>query len=682
MLASGAHVKIGDVEYLLDESHEDHYTHDLSPRELGPSEIIGSDIDGVPGKVSLKENKILWTWDDFSGGEGNRIYYPDQPTKYSYAEGLNPRIRGQLTGRPSRTRTTVTTGDITAQPLLTAATGALWMALPNQDTGSMFNRLAWMTDGTTWTTVTYDFINNQPDLRITAMAGDPEYVYWAEWTATGNYNSISRGSLAGVQDVLDSEADSPPWIGLEVFNGYVYAWNGVRLVRANTAGAWPDTEPTEQLSPQVLNTPDGDNYQVSYWGDMITADNQLVMFYTMDGLSKVYEYHLERGFSEIWCAPTGFSIKSICYQNGMVYALGHWGADASADVQGFGAMYAIDLDSRQADFVSFFRKEIIGDLQMMEMTPSYGNTILVASAKTGRTFVYDADLEAVSMLDDLNPTRFGTSKNKTDSTSFTDDDHRIGGMATFGNLRFVAVYRPGSSGSGSHQVLTYENDEPDNRQASTSTGNYAMDWYSGEFDLGFPFEGKLLHGVYAAYNVEDSGQTSGLDDGQQIVIAISLDDATDVTLATIGPSTTPSSGVQGRTFVSDLTNNRKFYKARLKVTLKGTQTSAVDYQPPVLKAVTIEASLDDYEETWDLVVRTKDELAGERPSARALPASTLRDNLEDLVQNKNSVTLLDGARYKGNGEYTTHTVTVEKVVDSIERVAEGTTRVRLRAVSK
>src|SRR6266568_1906858 len=110
-LSSGADVKIGDYEFMLDETidagsavgnlYRPHYrytSNSMFQQKLG--------IPGADNKDNLRSERLLWYFDDWSGGEGNRIWFKDDPTVYDFSYGLNPRIRGQLAGRPARTLST------------------------------------------------------------------------------------------------------------------------------------------------------------------------------------------------------------------------------------------------------------------------------------------------------------------------------------------------------------------------------------------------------------------------------------------------------------------------------------------------------------------------------------------------------------------------------------------------
>lgn len=653
MLAGGAHVKIGNYEYLLDESMDNHYVHRFESLFVPRVQI-----DGSPGKQQIRPEKLLWSMDDWSGGEGNQIFYFDEPSVYDFSDGLNGRIRGQLTGRPKRTVTSVSYTDQRDRPVLAVADGALWLC------GS--RTLAYTTDGINWTSVSSGLTAG----RITAAAGDHEYLYYTAYDSAGSgtryLKRVSRSSAA--TDVRPAATGVAPYAGLAVMNGRLYAWTGRRMFELDIFKTLPLTDDDQRkVYDTGIDPPNTNVFGTQWWANCISTENSVFFFFGNDAEANLYELRLVGGISvgrPVWRGPYGFTMKSIAYQNGVVFMAGHWGGDENAT--GRGALYALPLDTRRPVFVSWFRKAQNLNLQMQELASSYGSQVMVAAARTGRIFIYDAELNAVSMLDDL--------ETASDIT-FVNNDHRIGDMATFGTKRVVAVFRPGAAGAGtSIQLVAYDSDEPDDRE----TG-YSQSLESPSWDYDFPHEIKALIGFHVAWKVEDTSTASGLKAGQTIQVEYKLDGDNWVSAGTISSATSPSGGVKGRHFiqVSDANGTRKFYVLKVRVTLAGS----AGIQPPILYALTAESHLAAYAETWELVVRVKDELNRTRPSYRKWDGQTARDYLEDLAQNKNIVTFLDGYRYKEPGKYTTHTVIVEDPVDVIQRNAEGSMRIRLRAVS-
>lgn len=692
MLGSGAHVKIGSVEYRLAEQVEGHYNHSYESPFAQPQDIAGMD-----GKRTLKGDKILWAIDDWSGGEGNKIYYPDQPTKFYYGDYSNVRKRGQITGRPARARATIATSSAEDKPARFAAgDGALWVL-------QGYNALAYTTDGTTWTDKADADFRTDPDYYKTAAIGDMFHLYYASWdpnVAAGGYiRIIDRVTTGGASTkVIEDQNCSGAWADIAFLGGYLYAWSGTELTRVDisdssafpltgglTAGVFVSPVLWEKTALQALEL------GVDYFAGMVNCDRQLAMFISAPGaVSQVYTYSDENGFAPLWTAPLGFTVRKIAYLNGKLYLTGHWGqADLTTSAVGKGAMYAIDMDTLQAEFVTWFRREAVDTMPMEAIAPSYGNQLLVAGYHTGRLFVYDADLAAVSLLDDLNSTN-GSVRNNTDDVTFDTDDgslngHHITDVITWGNKRYALVNDVYTSGAGNLQIFAWSDDEIDNRQNTVVTlaPELLADSFSGEHDMGLPYDAKILEGVHVTYATEDAATTSGLKAGQSIVVKLYMDGSNPVTVGTITSATTPSTGVKGRHFLAlhDSGNNYKFYKVKVELNLIADRVSATNYQVPIVRAVTIEAAPLQQVEVWDLVLDVKDELPGSRPTSRKLLSSTLRDNILTAVENQDAVTFLDGARYRGKGEYTTHTVVIQNPTDGIDRNAEGTMRIRLRAVT-
>jgi hypothetical protein len=320
---------------------------------------------------------------------------------------------------------------------------------------------------------------------------------------------------------------------------------------------------------------------------------------------------------------------------------------------------------------------------MQEMATSYGNQILVAASHTGRIFVYDADLDSISMLDVLPTSGSGDAGEDsfpqsaaTDSLSFVANDHRIGDMLTYGTKRFVVTYRPGSSGSGYYQYLVYDDDEPTNRQASTSTADYASTLQSGDFDFDIPFEQKVLHGFDVTYKP--------LTTGQSFKVEYQLDNSGSWTQAGSTQTSASADAAKGRTYlqVSTTSSTTKFFSMRTRITVTGTRTASVNYQPPIILGMATEAMVTAYDEVWELLVRLKDPQSRTRSSKSASMqyGAAARQFLLDTAAAKNVVAFLDGYKNRLPGKYTTNSVYIEELEDTIVRAGEGTMKLKLRSV--
>lgn len=637
-LPSGAHVQIGSDTFFLAEDMEDHYVHNVEGL-FAPKQAVS----GSPGKEQLKSDILLWSMTDWSGGEGNRVYYPDDPFVYHYAEGLNGRIRGQLTGRPARTKTDVTYADRRHRPTLVVADSALWLA------GS--TTLAYTTDGTSWTAKTSGVSN-----LITAAAGDHEYLYYTDWVSTASGTRILRRVNVGgaAADVVASATGKAPYAGMAVMNGRLYAWTGRKVFEHDIFESVPlASDKVRKVYDTGVDPASSNVFGTAWWGDIVATENSVVFWYSTVGQSNVYEYKNGVG-RPIWQPPYGFTVKSAVYQNGIVFFTGHWGGSG---IIGPGVAYALPLDSRRPIFLGYMRKDL-ANLQMQETAQSYGAQALFCAAWTGRIFVYDAEMDAFSLLDDL----------VTDSQiTFTDNEYRIGDVATYGKYRIAAVYHPDAGSAGTTiQLLAYEDDEPANRE-----DNVNATLYMGRWDYDFPFDRKTLIGVHVAFDP--------LVTNQSITVSYSLDGNSYVDLTAITSAHADNS--KGRVFipVSTTSATKKFWEMKWKVNLSGGASSVLT---PILKAVTWEAKLSSREELWSLLVRVKDEQSNTRVAGRRAKGQTIRDWLITSARNNDVVTFKDAYTESGRQSGDSYSVTIDRAEDVITEAGEGVMRVLLRKVTE
>lgn len=694
MLSSGAHVLIDDDEFMIDESVPNHYEHGW--RDLIPDQI-DTGIIGAPGKKALLSDTLLWGYDDWGGGEGNRIYYEDEPDRYNWGVELNPRNRGQLTGRPARSVTTLTTADETQRCVSTIGDGALWMGADDS--------VHYTTDGTTWTSVsaldtglsTWD-----ADGVITAMAGDSEFAYFAGLETTGaDRVSIWRIGATAATDqgaqIDDSASIGTAAIaGMAVQRGKLYAWTGRKLYQLDDPGQTTVPLSASEITKVYDTGTDPDTVHVfntQWWADCFATENSVIMFYSNDAVSQVYEYKRDVG-RPFWRAPYGFTVKSGCYQNGLVYFFGHWGGDSNAT--GYGYIYIIPLDSLRPIDIGAPRRLQGDNLQLQECAQSYGGQVLFAAARTGRVFIYDTSQDAYSMLDDLNTSTGGDDLFFSEVDSGGTGKHRIGALATFGPRRYAFVYEQvATANTADIQAVSWLDDEPANRETKLNATDYGPSnqatpdtqfmFETPIYDFGYPMERKSLIGFHLTFKP--------LISGQLIDVSYDLDDAGDRTTTTgwtaLTQVTSTTSGAStGRVFipVATTSDSKKFFQMRFRVALTSTQASVA--LSPILYGVFAEAKLTRKREEWNLVLRMKDETSRERPADRQAQASRLRDWFEATVESGSVVTFRDGYRYRnqaqgeGTDGYSTHTVIIKEAVDDIDIAEEGVFRVKLVATTE
>jgi len=683
-LASGAHIKLGAVEYMLDESVAKHYDHYFVDSTQERKEIVGEPW----GKEALPiPGRLLWSQTDWSGGEGNNVYYEDQPSVYRVSNGMNVRKAGQATVRPKRTRATLATTDSSKQPYFCVGDGALWILQHTQGHYSTDYGVSWNTLTENNTGVT----GLDSAAFVTAVAGDEAYAYYAAYKADALRSIIRHPAAAGASEVLvSSHSSAHPYSDLALYNGRLYAWTGRKLYEIDCFESVP-LSATGDKYRKVFDSgvdPATTHVQGNQWNSgMVTAENALVFFYSrhLSG-GTVWEY--KSGVARpIWQAPLGFTIGMISYQMGVLFVAGHWGVGlvqtgTDTAAQGCGQLYAIPFDTRRVIDLGLIREfdgDTSGGLLMTKGAASYGGQVLMAGGGTGRIFVYDMKTDGLSMLDHLK-----TAPGGGDGLTFeVNPSERIGDTATIGPHRLATVFQPDKSDTATFQVLTWEDDSTPNRETDgqmatdASTINYLE---SAEYDFGFPLSPKALSGLYVGYDVEDVSTTSGLLANQRIIVQYSADAAAYATAGTITSASTPR-GVKGMVFLP--VSGVKLYKLRVRFYVDNNTTDGV--MPPIVTGILPQAEVADWQEEWRLVVRVKDEPSSHaRPRDRALTGPSIRDYLEDLFQARSDVTFLDGYRYGKQftpGSYTTHVVHLVGYDDSIDKQGEGNCQIVLRAVA-
>lgn len=657
MLASGAHVSIGGVEYVLAIDEEPHYHHRFESL-FSPTQAIAGEI----AKQQIRPEKLLWAWTDWSGGEGGRIYYPQDPTNYDVGSLINATIRGQLTTRPQRFRSAVaragTNADTGKRPVgISSYANALIAWEDNIITA---------TDAETWSAAQ----DTTP-----AMSGAD----FADAITEGNNAAFlpAAGGPGDVIPVVQADTSTTAWADAHtgttilvpivgaVVDGAAYTWASIggELRLSKKTGVMDNASDWGATLIFSSEVPVTGTWGTDFWTSAVSTETGLFVSFSSKSTGYIWEMRQDVA-RPYWTAPPGFVIKKLLYHQGILFALGN---QVSAGKQ-FAGIWAIPLSTRSPIFIGAPRKHQNTELTDFSIgCPGAGSTIFVADRVSGKIFIYDIALDALHLFDDL--TNGGTG----DGMSYGADE-RISFLAMHGSRLFGATDTSGGTDT-SLQVFSYDDLEPANRDDSQSITATVE---SPEWDFGVPMELKGLIGFYITFKVTDSGTTSGLLANSRIKVSYSIDDSAYTDLTVITSATTPT-GAKGRVFqqVSTGSSTVKFSRLKMKITLDNNATAVA---PPILFGVTAEAQLLAYAETWDLAVRVENETSNERPTTRANVASFLRDNLEDLATNKNIVTFLDGYRYEDPNHSTTHTVVVEDPDDEIRTPAEGVMRVKLRAI--
>ena len=670
-LASGAEYSIAGLEYRALErggDDEPHTAHDLDTLFANTQAIAGE-----IAKDQLHPDRILWSLTDFIRGEGATIYYPQNPTQYDQGSLMNVTKRGQLTTRAERRR---------SAPAATGGSPAVDGNRPAGASAYTHAIIGWgrqivvSTDCITWT-IAADSTPLMDDAAFADALSDGTNVAALVGIA-GAGTAVDSIAVVSVDASTTTWADAqtgtttdPPIVGA-VVDGlpYVLALNGTLIVQKkaavmDTAADWAGTA--------VYNTnitPAG-VWGTDYWTSAVAGETALYVSYSTKSHAFVWEIQNDVG-RPFFTGDPGFSVKKLLFKRGILFLVGN-NAGAGSN---FARLEAIPIQTGSSVTVAEPRKHLATSFGTFSVgCAGNGDYLFLGDEDSGKIFLYDIQNDALSLFDDL--ANGGTG----DGVDFVANTDKIAFLAMHGARLFCATWDPGGVGT-TLQVISWDDLEVQSRDDSQAI---SATLETAEWDFGLPMELKGLLGFYVNFKVTDAATTSGLIANSRITISYKTEGAAAYTDTTIITSATTPTGVKGRVFIAAPTgtNTVAFNRLKVKITLDNNATAVA---PPIHYSTIVEMAPMAYSEVWDLLVRVEDETQNERTTLRANKAPYLRDALEDLVQNKDIVTFLDGSRYPwphstAQPGYTTHTVRVESVKDHIVAGAEGFAQVRLRAVT-
>jgi len=448
MLASGAHVKIGDYEYVLDESTGAPYLHEYQP--LFPSG--GGEIVGTDGKRVTRPDLLFWSADDWTGGQGFKTYDPRDPVTYWYSTA-NTRNPGEITSPPTRTAATglsATTANKTVH--LAVGDGKVWLASSRQ--------LFYSSDGMAWTAHASNPIGTAGD-EITAIVADGPYLYVATHTdpTTTGTREVLRATTSALDTYVSNVTSALPFGGLGVMDGGLFGWTGTSLVKYNRN---PASLPITHAATDVKYQPMSDNLPNGAVYKMVQGGKSLFFMTTSYGRTQIWEWRKDVP-TPIWEMPVGFKAVDLCVANDTLYVLGEYGTDKAG-------LWGMNLTARVPLYMAEIEDPDSANHDPVAINPSFGNQIIMlfdTGATAHKVYVYDSEYDGVSYL----------------STSSTYEGHDL---ITYRNKRIIAGNRNSTTVDADYISL-------DSNSNTTST---AWDVYGPRWDFGYPFSKKLLHGFH------------------------------------------------------------------------------------------------------------------------------------------------------------------------------------------
>ena len=613
MLASGAHIDLDGTTFQIAFAEERAYAYTLENKETQP---------------------VFWLMNDWSGGEGNDVFDPEDPTVYH--KGLvNSRRPGILTSPP--TRAVLTTASLSPAPnigLSAVAKGRLYLIGEQVTSG----------ETSYWYTTDYaSFVEVEDDgwdtdiETITAVCTDGEGVYIAGYDSATNGFAIRRlNSTFSQQDIriLNSGDDEAIGriIGMGVINDTLFYWTGARLFRRaihveGGADSGADEFQVRKIGPIAFTM----TYGTDYWGGLVNAEGSLYFFVSTEGRTILYQTTRAGVTNEIWYMQGGFTGKSIGYQSGAVLIAGEYLGQA--------AVYAMGTVSRQQMFLGYLRygetlsPEIVGN--------GFGSEVIIAEKDVGsggKLFVYDVGLDAFSELDEI-----------------THTSGELWSVGTFKNRRYAVV----EDGTDLNLYSWTADSSP-----STAVDGVME---SGVYDFDTPEDEKQLDGFHVL---------SDADGDKDFNIEYQLDED-GVWLEATAEVGNEFHEYQQLTTASATV---KFRALRLRVTAINGCT---------VYSVSTRARINTYIETWEILIDLTDETVEDQPSRRRRDRSDRgyqqRDRIRQLATTKDAVLFKDGARYPASDrdnpdQYSQHLVNVDIPIDTLDRPGEGFMLVRLTSV--
>jgi hypothetical protein len=333
-LSNGAHVEIDGISFMLAEQigqrdssfYRGHYNYQLSSLLANRS-----DISGKPGRQNLVPEILLWAYDDFSGGEGNKFYDPGATTKYYRSDSGDPRNAGFLTGTPTRTETTITSSTpgvsapgLQTAPVFASGGGNLWMINSNTVAPATTPIIWNMNASFQWDGATLSAGSSGTPSWGRQLAVDGFGNAYAVLGNPTTINRIERVHPDLTSELFHDETANPTgslvgaW-GAAVWEKYLYVWTGFNLYQWDTTAVIPVT-PT-----QVDGLGAERAASIEIVADVCNAGDRVAMFISSPGDTRVYQYARTQSgsttpaFSQIWVAPGNFQAYSIAYLNGVVY---------------------------------------------------------------------------------------------------------------------------------------------------------------------------------------------------------------------------------------------------------------------------------------------------------------------------------------------------------------------------
>ena len=634
MITSEFDVTINGVNYHIAEDAEgEGYVMQYRQLRAPNAQIVqGSDA----ARVNINPDTLIWSWDDWSDGEGQVVFDPTQPGRSYVNQATNfmGRPGNVFGGYKAYTALNAAAGNFIPVVGLVVARGVAYAV----EVGSALDDF-YVFDGTDFDAAVS--IGSTDGARSPlAITGDRNYLFFVVHN-TDDMWRWDGSTWAKHNDRTGTNSDTQ----LEQLGDFVYKLDSegkvyeLSKVTANLA-----TVETAILDFSAQGTiQDFENKKI------VAGWNRVYVLATYDYETVLYEITptsaAQTGFGRELARFTGLKGESIWHQGGFIY----WtGIDNEADAS---------VGARRV-------------LYYLQPGASWGTLGEV------RSFVLNADQPIPGGLvmggaGRLNTSAFVVAATYEDSTEATEHinlfevDAISGGFGALGegNLglsghyecvslvffkgKYLAAMRQVSGGTNP-RVTTWNTEDYNNNQAFV---------VSPQMDFGIAAT-KVLQSIELVTEPLPTGSPS-------VIVSYKLDGGSWTSVGTYGTD----GGTGQKVVISTDSTLKSFRSMQIRIGLNNT-----DALTSIVKAVNVRATVNERFRVWTLMLDATDET-----SPRGLNGAALISNLTSLGQDT-VVEFSDGYQNRNRGVFNSHDVVVENVVPLLTQPGEGRIQVTLREV--
>ena len=638
MITTEFHVTINGVNYRLAEDAEgQHYIHVKEALRPPNSQIVQGESSN---KFNVRSDLLLWTWTDWTEGEGQIKFNASLPGRSLILEGVN------FFGRPGNlflgyTATAVLNSAASAfnvQTGLVVAKGGLYAVGVGAGQDDYY---AWDTgDNISWQagismSLTDGAISEQ------AICGDAARFYFVKHGTDSVYHVVPAGAVTLLNDQTNAVAAQLIEMGDYLYkydvSGYVYELSKTTV---NTT--------TPEVAVWDFASSGGCDAAHFIGNKIVAGDNRVYAMAVQGETTIIFEIvpssSAGTGFGRELTRIEGLVGESMWWHGGFLF----WtGRDSEPDA----------TQGPNRSIYYYQPGQSWGTLgEVRSFQPAQPITGSRVAAQAGR--LHTSAFVGVGTYDGRTAAQAALSLFEVDAVkgSFGQSGRPLAALAAeqvpldvvYWNGLYVASYKDLATGAVFGQTVW------DTSTYSTVSG-VAI---SPEVDFDITSE-KVLHSIEII--------TEPLPASTSVTVSYSLDGAAWV--ATTAFDTDGSDG--GIVTISSSSSTKAFRSLRLKVQLDGTSSAT-----PVLKAVNVRAGLDTRVNVWSLIVDCTDESA-----PRGYDGAKLISNLTGITDNT-VIAFVDG--YPNRGQLAANNSTYSVIIDGLSvqlsQPGEGVAQIVLREV--